>query len=101
MAGLVVPGQVGAAGHATAFAEDLEAFLEVAANRHDQIQMAYAPIGELHRYEPARTVEFRDVARLNLHDLAAEEARGVDQVTAVGEHVIAPAVGLGVASRPA
>ena len=67
---------------------------------HRQVEVAERAVGELDADEPAVRADALDqlgAARVTIS--AAEEARRVDQVAAVAEHVVAPPVALGVAGR--
>src|SRR5262245_53215007 len=59
--------------------------------------MAECAIGEARLDEPAMGAELLGEARLDLRDLAAEIARGVDEMAAMGEHIVAPEIRLGIA----
>ena len=60
-----------------------------------------APLAKSTSDEPAVGAEALGEPASHLDDLAAEEARGVDQMAAMRQHVVAAQVGLGIARGPA
>src|SRR5690348_8204713 len=99
VAALEIPGVIGLAEHAAVLAVDLETFVPVHAYRHGQVEMAEGAAGEADVDEPAPGAEAMAEPRLDLDDLAAEEPRDIEEMAAMGEHVILLEVGLRIDGR--
>ena len=76
------------------FALNLEAFLEIAARRDGEIEMAKRTVGELDIDIPAIRAKALDQPRPPARYLAGQKARGVDEMTCMGKNEVAALVGL-------
>jgi hypothetical protein len=66
-------------------------------NGDSQIEMAKRAIGKFRFHKPAIGAGALQETRAHSDDLAAEKARGIDQMRAMREHEILLEIGLGIA----
>lgn len=96
IAGFVEPREVDACVDAAVFAIDLEAFAEIAPNGNGQIEVTQGAAGEFAFNEPAITIVQLGEARADGLDIAGQESRGINEVTAMGEDEVAAFIGFWV-----
>src|SRR5262249_36626074 len=94
-----IPGIVGLRHDAAILAIELQALVPIHAHGDGEIEMAERAVGEARLDEPAIGAELLYEARLDLRYLAAEIARRVDEMAAMGEHEVAPEIRLRIAWR--
>src|ERR1700678_215448 len=75
---------------------DLKAFVPVHADSDSQIQVSQSPVFKLGFNEPAVGTEALGKASAHGEKRAAEVSGQVDEMTTVGEHVVADLIGFGI-----
>src|SRR5262249_38064396 len=94
-----IPRQINQSFDAAVLAVNLKPFLEVAAHRDGQIEVAKAAIRKIDGDEPAIRPESLQKSSAYCFDFTPQESRRIDQMASMRQHEIAPLVRLRIPLR--